>query len=507
MIVARLRLSALRWVIGAWGIRWILLSIGLGVLIVLSAFNLMRGPSSADDAWIALSAKNLATGKGYSTSLSSREYLSFDPYISTGPVLVLPASLVIHVVGPLDWVPGAVQLAIFLAQIAVLAFLLGDKVDRKAIVSYIALLLICLSVVSARNWYFGALLGEPVAFGFVLIASVMLIKAQSARNVIIAGVMLSLALLSKQISLFAIIGVVAGWLVLRMVVDGKYWEPVSRSLPFLLFGVSLLPISYELWRLVHLGVEGYRQLLLRQQSATVSHAIGAGDFSERLRSFELIFENSYVPLSVAFCVLIISLGVLVRGQGLREFSRPIGRLYVILGVGALAHLIYILCFSTLWTRYAWIGVSMGCAAVLLPICLMKDTRQVCAGVLLMVIALSLGWNRLDELYLHVRAGDVAGERARVTNILDANAAVPYTAQYWSSIYDVVYRRRDEGVWAFGDGVENLRNQEVFAVINRPFTDTTSVFYLAVKRGCATLTPGASSIELYRCAREFWDYYR
>lgn len=85
--------------------------------------------------------------------------------------------------------------------------------------------------------------------------------------------------------------------------------------------------------------------------------------------------------------------------------------------------------------------------------------------------------------------------------------MPFAAQWWSSIYDVVFLiKKKEGEWVYGPDVERLRGREFVGLINNGFTDKKDVFFLAVTRSCEPLTPNARLILAYRCGSAFWEMY-
>src|SRR5205809_5982997 len=100
---------------------------GVIVFLLWIAVPVVRtGLSHADDAFFALLAKNVASGKGYGYQKSSNEFRLLDPYVnSTGPALVLPLAFLIKILAPLDQLPGATALVLFIAQLMVAAFVLS----------------------------------------------------------------------------------------------------------------------------------------------------------------------------------------------------------------------------------------------------------------------------------------------------------------------------------------------------------------------------------------------
>jgi hypothetical protein len=87
---------------------WVLLAL----LLQFHARQIITSSVLYDDAFIATAAKNVAMGAGYASSYHAID--TFDPEISTGPVIVLPTALLISLLGNRYWVPGlAITIAIW----------------------------------------------------------------------------------------------------------------------------------------------------------------------------------------------------------------------------------------------------------------------------------------------------------------------------------------------------------------------------------------------------------
>jgi hypothetical protein len=121
----------------------------------------------ADDVFISVAAKNLATGRGYASSYNpapdgSNELRRYDPMITTGPGLVVPAAAAIRVFGNRYWVPGAVVVSLNLLLLGWIGWHLAAATRAPArwapaAVAGIAALNL-LTVGNYEHWY--ALLGE-----------------------------------------------------------------------------------------------------------------------------------------------------------------------------------------------------------------------------------------------------------------------------------------------------------------------------------------------------------
>ena len=84
------------------------------VLLQFHARQILTASVLYDDAFIASVAKNVALGLGYGTSYNGFD--RFDPEISTGPAIVLPAAALMRLLGNGYWVPNlAITLAIWLS--------------------------------------------------------------------------------------------------------------------------------------------------------------------------------------------------------------------------------------------------------------------------------------------------------------------------------------------------------------------------------------------------------
>ena len=156
------------------------LSVGTAGAIIASFLYLVygyvfsNGLCCGDDAFMAVAAKNLAAGHGYATSLPSPAGSGlhlFDPALSTGPTLVLPATGIIKVFGVTPWAPGLATALVTTALLMLIAFVLGRWVGSIRALWYIAVMLTLMYTLTAgsrfANWY--SLLGEvPAAMLTVL---------------------------------------------------------------------------------------------------------------------------------------------------------------------------------------------------------------------------------------------------------------------------------------------------------------------------------------------------
>lgn len=85
----------------------------LAILIAFVVFCVGRtssfGVNSADDAYFASIAKNVAFGVGYGTTATGQGFKPFDPEIGTGPTVILPVALAIMIFGNKWWFLGLLR--------------------------------------------------------------------------------------------------------------------------------------------------------------------------------------------------------------------------------------------------------------------------------------------------------------------------------------------------------------------------------------------------------------
>lgn len=477
-----------------------------GTLFYFGVLNASRGPSSGDDAWIALSAENVVTGYGYATSVSSSRVIPFDQNISTGPVAVLTTAALIHCFGPKVWVPGASQLLLLLSELCALTIILARRYGFNAAAIAVALLITLLLVVSTRNWYFGALLGEPLALGFLLIGFLLLAGSKSLLETAVAGIVMSLAFLSKEIALFPIIGATMSSAVLDVVDSRRRRQFVSRYAT-LFVTLLLLPTLFELARLFELGITQYLAGWSEVATRATPGIGSAASLRDRWNELAKIVFQDYSSPVLAFCaacLLVLSLSnKAMKDSEVRSFSSR----YVCIGLGSGAVLIaYLLFFSSLWSRYLWIG-----AGILLSVPCVITIRNTGWRRFLVI---SLGFttlvlfrcgNSMASMEGLLRDKMVPLEREEVASLVSGRAAgLPLAAESWASIDDILYLLgSDRGRWATGQSVEKFRGHHFLAIISKNFTNMESEFATHVVRKCNNLTPKHQRIQLFECDASYW----
>ena len=481
----------------------------LAVIVVLLWISLPVvgwGLSHADDALLAHGAKSIAVGKGYGWARSNDHFSLFDPALSTGPTLILPIAFLIWLFGTIDQLPGGATLAIFMGQLAITAFVLSRRFGWVPTWGFLATVLWLLMLASARNWYFGVFIGETVAYGFLLIGISSLAISKGNRGIAAAGFCFALAFMTKQICVFAVAGVICAWLVAN-VVDREERGLLLRRVTILVLVGASLPLAFEAVKLVILGLTGYQDLWRHTVEVSASQAIGNVNKAGRLTTFIKVLNQTYMPVSFLIGLAIASATLFA----LTRRSQPTGhegvrRFAIFAGTSAAVYLVYILTVSLLWQRYFWIGVALLLTSISAPLLALGSRLRM--AMIVVVVAGSMGLGLHRDMFLvrdFISKSKAPVERASVVKILDEHPKLPYAAQGWSSIFDVLYLRHEEGTWAYEPYLLNLRNQGFIALINDAYTLKNGPFFKAVVTQCEPLTP-QGRLTAYRCDDRFWAQY-
>lgn len=466
-----------------------------------------RGVSSGDDANAAYIAKSLAVGRGYGFPESPDHFVLFESSItsSIGPTLILPVALLIWILGPLDQLPGAVTTVIFLGQLIVAAIILYRRFGWAQTCGFLSATIWLLMLTSSKMWLFGSLLGEPATFGFILIGTAGLVVAKRARGIVAACLCLSLALVTKQIALFPVTGILGTWVIVSWF-DRVGLRVLFRRAATLVLATSSLPLAFEATKLFTLGLAGYRDRFRETLNFNLQMGVGSGTQIGRWTSFRSIFLDSYVSATLLAIVVTGSVVLLVLARRSRDQDAGgMERFALLTWAAAVAHLAYVLILSILWERYFWIGIALLLTAICAPLLAVESKLRVATILVLLVGTIGFGLHRpLYTLRDSVSASTAPTDRAAVVKLLDEHPELPIVAQYWASIFDVLYLRDKEGTWFYAADVVRLQHRDFIAVINDVFTDKKSRFFKSVVSTCEPLRPEARVISAYRCSKKFWS---
>jgi hypothetical protein len=471
---------------------------------VVAAPRILSGVSDADDAYLALGGKSLALGPGYGAPQSSEIFVPFDPGLTSGPPLILPLAVMIRLVGPSDFLPGAMSLVVFVGQLAISGLILARRFSWTATSAFLFGTIVLLLSLTWRSPYLGIFIGEPATFGFILMGAALLAVEHSARAVVAGAICLSLALLTKQIALFAAAGVVGAWLVLAAI---EHLPPstIVRRVAIVAAAGAVLPVAFELVKLLSLGPEGYGSLFGATFQAAASQGPARIDLPSRVATSLAVLDQRYAPALVLAVLGAVSIACLVALR--RNGIAVTARLALLLWIGGSTHIAYYLFASSLKDRYLWIGIALIGAAIAAPLLALPQRMRTATVAVVVASTILLGWYRpfLNLNQQSTAALRVHDERVALVQLLDEHPDLPFAGHFWQGIFDVVYLKQTPGVWAYEPNLLKLRDREFLAVINTLFTPREGSYVGSVTSTCAPITDGIR-FATYRCGPAFWQTY-
>ncbi len=423
------------------------------ILLVASA-AVVQGPCCADDAGFASVAKNLATGGGYATNIqvTALEYRArpFDPNITTGPTVILPAAGLIALFGNRPWVPGATVILLWSMPLLACGYLARR---RLATVPTTVAAAVCIGLVYAtfsqhfEQWY--ALLGELPAAGLLVLAiAIWATGRRSTSSAAAVGCLLGLACLAKLLAAlwvgaFVLVAVAFEW-------RDRSGAARDRLKPLLASAAGfVLPIlGFEAAKVLSLGVSGYlsasRELISTIGRLGIARGPGSGLLqraAERLHFFSEQFGVSLIAL--------MFLGAVATWLVLRRERRVAGFLAAALFAGLTIHVAWWLFVSIGWARYFVIALVPAIVLLALPIATARTGRALLAWAGLLLLFSVPAWRTIGLPLQLTRGGwftpSAANLNARaVTRFLEEQArSKTVFTPWWAMVSTLEYESREK----------------------------------------------------------------
>lgn len=357
-----------------------------------------------DEAYNASVAKNIVAGLGYSTSYD--RLILFNPEITTGPNLIVPAAVLIGLFGNNYWAPALSSLIISSMLMLIILMMLYRhlaatlQIDLKKKKDWLILLLIFL--ILTLFWLPDIrdikLLGEIPSALFVC-AGILIIflPAQKRSDIFGGGLLLGLAITSKSVTLIFVIVIQFMWLLFQSVESKQNGIKENRSSQFLLSLGIILPIaSFELVKLISLGMENFLSVSLRE----LTQFMNLGSGVDRILFsggglLPLLFQNFRINFSVLqgtpfgifrfiFFLVILALMIVfsIRKIIQRKSFSVTERLAMSSVLAVAAYLIWWLIFSSAhWYRHVLPAMVMISFASVIALIVIFRRRVISAPIL------------------------------------------------------------------------------------------------------------------------------
>ena len=285
----------------------------LGVVYAVLFWRELGSGLEFDEAYNLTVVRNLTEGLGYASNgaLQGTGLLPFDPYVTTGPTVLLPAAAVWNVTGSLEatrLVPLA-YFVLYLAAVWVLGRRLAGVAGGLAAVASPLLLVVGTRDLTTLSLVPGRLVGELPACA-LLITAVVLLPSRRTFVAALGGLCAGLAIQTKLSFLAAagIIGLV--WLVSDLRAYGRprpgRWLAVGAA-------AALPTVAFEIYRWRSLG-DGYRESIdaLRDFLSVQSQSSGLLAARARLGALPDLLSGPGLTLLVAACLVAAIVAVLRR---------------------------------------------------------------------------------------------------------------------------------------------------------------------------------------------------
>lgn len=432
-----------------------LLFLALTVIVYGHVFS--NGMCCADDSTNAIVAKSLALGHGYSNPFpldGSVGTAYFDPRITTGPALNLPAAAVIYVFGNVPWAPGLASATISLSLLLMTFLVVARLAGRGAAAAYAALVVLSLYAETAgrhfEHWY--SLLGEAPAALWCVAGAALLATAPDRRPTVCASsLMYGLALTTKMLALLGV-APVAAWLALRTFSPGADWR--RRAVDGVCAGAAFVAplVVLQTWKIGVLGLQAYQAnisefwRLFREADESTRAVVEATSLWTRALH---TYSSNASTMQAHFGYSPIALLIVAGGVGLLVYhhvqERGLRLLFTCLMGGALVHLSWWVLVSTGYPRYALIGQFMYACAVLCAVFAARSWPAVVwTAPLLLLVGVRLDSpGAVQPARFVLRHG--FAYTPRVTNLVKTAAFLstlgdgqPFVMGWWATAVDVEY---------------------------------------------------------------------
>lgn len=437
-----------------------LLAACLFAYVVLS-HAVTDGLCCGDDAAIALAAKSLAQGDGYSIPLnfigeSGRFRLHHG--LSTGPTLVLPAALLISIAGPQVWAPSVASATVSLMLLLTTVFMIRRVSGAPVAARFALLLLVSLYILTSVgglfvHWY--SLLGEIPALLLLVLAAWFAASMDEEGNVdagsaFVAGLLAGLAVNSKLLALLGALSI--GGLYAYGVLRVERYRAFRAGVVYT-FGLMLPLLAFELFRLKVLGGEGYMQWLYGMRDFFGNQAPGAasggfepGTLGRAKYNYAAFTGSTGIGWLLGVLPLVVVFGWLHRD---RQNGR-LARMSLVCGVAGAVYVIWWLFHSNGWPRYALIGLGLlvsagaaGAAAARKP-----ARRYLGVALVLAVVPWSSAMQLAVPFKYAFKNGFTENERVaalrQVDRYLDQGAGreAVVAGSWWASVVAIEYMSDD-----------------------------------------------------------------
>jgi 4-amino-4-deoxy-L-arabinose transferase-like glycosyltransferase len=228
---------------------------GLAALLLVTGVLYARDAGFHFDEFFFLDAARTLALHGQYATFSNGQLDPFDPYLSTGPTVIVPVALAFRLFG-VDYLVARLVMVALLPPLFALVYLVTRELHGRIAAVVAAGFLLCVP----DFWLYAlTVLGEVPATLFLLAAVLALARAEQAPSRLphyaLGGALLGLAVLTKLVLALALgaLGLVVLWVRVR---EGRW----CRALLAATATALLVLLGWELVQLVGLGSAAYLRM-------------------------------------------------------------------------------------------------------------------------------------------------------------------------------------------------------------------------------------------------------
>jgi len=455
---------------------------------------------SYDDAYNATVAFNMSRYGKYMVSYPDN--IIFYNIITTGPLVLLPTSLLYYLFGVSNLTTGIVPLVYSIFDI-VLIFLIFNKCFCKIkygfIFSSLFTILLCLSD-SLYIHISCHLIGESAALFFMLLAMLFLILFYEKNNnkyLFLVGGFIACSFLTKSSMIFIVISLFG-----LFYIEGLFKKISVKQLLYFIFGFGLFFCLIDLFKLIQLGsFSQYLKYWIDELGNMVVQSSGneSVSFIDKFNYLEEIFGiNKYISLFIIMVPVVSYIYFFVRRYyaGDFKFNKHYGGL-LFMGVAASSLLVYFLIFGSGGLMYARRHVvnSIILKIIMIIVSMMvifseRIKKNKYKYILLVVVLLSIfpvGKVKNNFIDMYEKESEDTYRLVLMKDLVDMVSsldkdAVIYVAGWWQEpnillafpnlklidIYGnnyIVDNKFEKKYFLVGGAIDNIRKSEVERVLN------------------------------------------
>lgn len=358
---------------------------------LLATGNAMQDPLCCrDDSYFSTVAKNFANGYGYAVSFNSPtgELRLFDPTITMGPNLIIPAAFFIKVFGNTFWITGIVAICINILIFTAL-YLFSFRVFGLLKTNLLfSLLFISFYSFSAPKlfylWY--TLFGEVAGIGFYLLGLLLFcFLRQKQKYLYLSMFLFGLAVMTKLIYLIVFFPVLGYYYYDTLHANGFNQKNIRLFVAGMIM-FALPHILWEIYKIAILGFSGYMQLIhdtINTYTKIHGDNVQYNFFDVYEGRKNLMYEDNRININY----ILLSLFLFFGFTGISSLKKE-QKLFVYLSISAIIPaLIWWIFLSKGWSRYAapWFFTF----SILAPFLIIFCSNLFVRGILTILLFLNL----------------------------------------------------------------------------------------------------------------------